>query len=92
MITVMSEYELHEVVRPAHHRGPRLQHLTGHARAPYNHNPSEKSLGGFSWGRLQWVLGTLGKLLLDSLPTLRGQLGDPIVDVLLEINGYESIV
>jgi len=59
---------------------------------PYSRNPSEKPLGGFCWRRLQQVRGTLGKFLLDGLPTLHRQLGDPTVNAFLEINGYESIM
>ena len=61
-------------------------------RAPYSQNQLQESLGGFGWCRLQRVWRTLGKFLLDSIPTLRCQLGDPTVDVLLKINGYESII
>lgn len=58
-------------------------------RVPYNRNSSENPLSGFGLCRLQRVWRTLDKLLLDSFPTLRRQLGDPTVNVLLEINGYE---
>ena len=61
-------------------------------RAPYNHDTSGDPLGGIVWFRLQWVLGILGKFLLDSSPTLRRQLRDPAVNVLLEKSGYEPVV
>ena len=70
----------------------RLWRPTGDGTGPYSRNPSERPLGGFFWRRLQQIRGTLGEFLLDSLPALRRQLGDPTVNAFLEINGYESIM